>query len=358
MKKIFFLFLSFSFAGELLAQEIPIISAYCKGSEKVQFLYYQTIPAAHSGYPNDTKNLVTTVGKTKGKPYWDTRYVNQLHKITDGTSIGVLPNHAEFTGLDTRTGDQNIAYGTSASTMSSGGSVAQVKCIDDVLTGGTMVNLEDAPSQRLEYSGPQSTFAYKLASVPITSPWEANGTGNLMIQSRFDTPLYKNFGGNIGGGVNFGFFIKNKKTGIYLNYVVAVYTIGARGAAARMNEISTLMFDTTTKVVHVGSAIQEGTKYTTKSPYSKTTTLVKDGEIKATLDDGKWENFFRVNVSYENLMNVLKKGQSEGKNFGLNPEDWELVSIMIQYELEEEGGKGSLSGSFQSFQVFATKNPI
>ena len=338
---------------------IPIISASCSANESVKHVYYERMIDAHTNYFVDIQDLVTIPGTTSGKPYWDIRYVNPITKYMDGGDYSYFANHGEFTGLDTRTGIDNLAFGTYASTGDSSGSIAQAECIGGAITAGTTINLYDTPGQELLYSGPQTTFAYRLGSAPQTSPWNADGTGNLMIQAFFDRPLYADYGGNYGGGVNIGFFLKNKITDKHINFVISAYGIGEDFSSAKLNESREILFDPTTQVVHVDTVFKDGTIYSTKSQYSRTTELVTSDHDKRTSDDGKWENFFRVNVSYQNLMSVLQKSQEQGWAYDLHPEDWEVTSMMIQFELEEEGGgKAILSGSFQSFEVYSTINPM
>jgi hypothetical protein len=49
---------------------------------------------------------------------------------------------------------------------------------------------------------------------------------------------------------------------------------------------------------------------------------------------------------------------AEGQNFGNNPADWEVTGLMLQYELEEEGGKATLSGSFRGFEAYLSEYPL
>ena len=85
---------------------------------------------------------------------------------------------------------------------------------------------------------------------------------------------------------------------------------------------------------------------------------------KKTPDDQQWGDFYRVNISYQNLLAVLNELNTNppkgalGQKFGLKPQDWEVTSVMIQYELEETGGKATLSGSFKDFEVYVSENPL
>ena len=71
-----------------------------------------------------------------------------------------------------------------------------------------------------------------------------------------------------------------------------------------------------------------------------------------------------VNIAYQNLFALLQELRetapvgAEGQDFGLNPGDWDVTSAMIQYELEEEGGKATFSGSFTGFEAYVSNGPI
>ena len=320
---------------------IPIISSICDLNEKVKYVHYSTIAEAHSNYYVDTINLKSTPNQTL-KPYWDMRYTNKITPILNSTA------HDKFTGLDTQSGINASTIGTIAASYDSSGSVIQSECIDGVITAGTIINLWDAPEQDLLYSGPQSTFVYNLTSG--TNPWTANA-GNLMLQARFDTPMYVNYEKNFGGGINYGIFIYNKNLKKHLNFVIGIYAF-ERG---RTDEVTDILFDPTTNVVHIGTVIKDGTRYSTKSPFSKSIESIPSKEFN-TFDDNKWDNFFRVNITYDNLYSVLKKINKF--DYGFTPSDWELTSVMIQYELEEEGGRALLAGSFKGFDVYSSDLPL
>lgn len=338
-----------------------IITSNCSYNNNVNHLYFETPSAAHAGYFTQTRNLVSYPGSGQAlKPFWDIRYVNGVSQYISGGSHTEYANHAVYTGLDARSGNRNIAVGTYASQTDASASVVQSKCTNSIVTAGTTISLWDAPEQFIQYAGPQSTFAYRLGHTSVTSPWKANGTGNLMMQAYFDTPIYNNFNQNIGGGVYFGFFMKNKHTGKLLNYVIGVYAAGE----AWQKEKAGIKFDPTTNIVHVATVIKESSWWCTKSPKSKEIQEVFNIPNKTTQDDGKWNNFYRVNVSYQNLLAVLKElkqnppAQASGIDFGLHPEEWELTSIMIQYELEEQGGKAIFSGSFRGFEAYISKDAL
>lgn len=145
-----------------------------------------------------------------------------------------------------------------------------------------------------------------------------------------------------------------------LNYIIGVYAAGE----AWMKEKAGIRFDPTTNVVHVATVISDDSWWSTKSPSSHPITEISNQSSPSGKDDDNWSNFFRVNVSYQNLLAVLNELRKNppagvaGVDFGLSPEDWELTSIMVQYELEEQGGKAILSGSFRGFEAYISKLPI
>lgn len=339
---------------------ITLISSQCSHNQAVKYVYYKTQVDAHNSFLSDTHKLISYPGLSKLKPFWDIRYVDPVSMYMNGSNYDHYPNHGSFTGLDIRRGVDNIGIGTDASRGDASGGIVQLECINGTLVGGTTINLFNAPEQYIHYAGPQSTFAYRLGQTSLTSPWKSNGTGNLMIQGYFDKPLYFNFKKNIGGGVYMGLFIRNKRNGKFLNFVIGVYSSGT----AWIKEKRGIKFDPTTNIVHVATVIKDSSWWSTKSPWSRTIGEVYSGEKKKTRDDQKWDDFYRVNISYQNLLAVLqelKKNPPEGainQDFGLTPQNWEVTSIMIQYELEETGGKAILSGSFRGFEAYLSKYPL
>lgn len=337
-----------------------LISAACEGNDAVKYTYYQTPADAHARFLLDTQNLFSYPGISILKPFWDTRYVNSMSKYIDGGEYDFYPNHGERTGLDVRSGNRNIGIGTFASQTDVGAGVVQSECVNGMLAAGTTISLFDAPEQYLNYAGPQSTFSYRLGSTSRTSPWRADGKGNLMMQGYFDRPLYFNYGGNLGGGVYMGLFIRNKKNGKYLNYVIGLYAAGT----AWQKEKSGIKFDPTTNIVHVATVVKESSWWSTISPKSKSIQEVFSKDNQKTNDDGRWNEFYRVNISYQNLLAVLQEIRSNppegtgGQDFGLSPEDWEVTNIMVQYELEETGGKATFSGSFRGFESYLSEYPL
>ncbi len=339
--------------------KITLISSECVHNSAVNYVYYETQAIAHSRALDDMQNLISYPGKIL-KPFWDIRYIDPVSKYMNGGTYDHYPDHSKYTGLDTRSGVNNIGIGTEASKVEAGGSITQAECINGSLAGGVMVNLYNAPEQYINYGGPQSTFMYQLGSSSSSYPWKADGTGNLMIQSYFDEPLYFNFEENSGGGIYFGLFLKNRHNGKILNYVVGLYAAGD----AWIQEKRGIQFDPTTNIVHVATVASDESWWSTKSPLSKSIQEVFSTDNKTTSDDQRWSDFYRVNISYQNLLVVLRSlaetppAGAEGQDFGLKPEDWNVMSVMIQHEVEEKGGKATLSGSFRGFEAYTSQNPL
>jgi len=334
-----------------------LLSSSCGANQGVNYTYYQT-PADTIRVLNDTQNFISSPGNQK--PYWDIRYIDPVTPYMNGGTYDHYPNHGQFSGLDTRSGVRNIGIGTAASEIDAGGSITQSECVNGLLSGGVIINLNNAPSQYIHYGGPQSTFTYQLAKSSLSSPWNANGTGNLVLQASFDTPLYFNYEENIGGGVYFSLFLKNRRNGKVLNYIIGVYATGD----AWIKEKRGIQFDPTTQFVHVATVISENSWWSTKSPSSLPIQEIFNTPNATTVDDQTWGNFFRVNIAHQNLLALLQElrdsppAGAEGQDFGLNPEDWDVTGVLIQYELEEEGGKATFAGSFTGFEAYVSNGPI
>ena len=334
-----------------------LISSSCGANQNVKHTYYQT-PADTIRVLDDTYKLISYPGNQK--PYWDIRYIDPVTKYINGGTHDHYPDHAQYSGLDIRSGERNIGIGTAASQVEAGGSITQAECVNGLMTGGVIVNLNNAPNQYIHYGGPQSTFTYKLGKSALSNPWKSNATGNLVLQASFDTPLYFNYAQNIGGGVYFGLFLKNRKNGKVLNYVIGIYATGD----AWVKEKRGIQFDPTTNFVHVATVISDKSWWSTKSPSSLPIQEIFNTPNKQTTDDQKWNNFFRVNIAHQNLLALLRElkenppAGAEGQDFGLSPEDWDVTAAMIQYELEEEGGSATFAGSFNGFEAYVSNGPI
>ncbi len=337
-----------------------LVTSKCSSSDKVKYIAYSTPTDAQSSYFTDTATLITSPQSNLYKPFLDIRYFNPVTKYIDSSNSDFYPNHSTFTGLDSRDGVENITIGTDASKLDISGGVVQAECINGELAVGTTINLFDAPEQSIIYGGPQATLIYQISSSSIVSPWSSDQKGNLVLQGYFDEPIYINHGENIGGSVSFGLFLNNKKTGKKLNYVIAIYAIGE----AWIKEKAGIKFDPTTGIVHVATLIKDSSWWCTKSPQSKEMKEVSSTPNRRSSDDGVWGDFYRVNISYQNLRAVLDELRinppvgAEGVEFGLSPEDWEVSSVMLQSELEESGGKALLSGSFKGFEVYSSEYPL
>jgi len=337
-----------------------LITSSCGANNAPAYIYFETQNQASTHIHTALSNLYSYPFNGVFKPFWDIRYTNPVTGYIYGTDGSNYPNHASLTGLDARTGNRNITIGTAASQVDASGGVVQSECIDGQLVGGTTLNLNDAPEQALVYAGIISTFAYQIHQSNYASPWKANASGNLFVQSSFDTPLYQNFQENKGGSVVFNVFLYNAKIKKHLNYVIGVYAAGT----AWQEEKAGIRYDPTTNIIHVATVISEDSWWSTISPKSSSIQEVPNKSGSTTKDDGRWNKFFRVNISYHNLLAVLQELQKNppaeiaGQNFGLNPEDWQVSTIALQYELEETGGKAAFSGSFKGFEAYISDLPL
>ncbi len=334
-----------------------LISSACDANAPVSYVYYQT-PADTVRVLRDTQHFISYPGREK--PFWDIRYVDPVRVIMNGGVYDYLPNHGKYTGLDTRSGIRNLAIGTEAALVDASGGITQSECVNGRLAGGATINLFNAPQQPIYYGGPQSTFIYQIGNNSLSFPWKKDGTGNLVLQASFDEPIYINYEENIGGSVSFGVYLKNRRTGVVLNYIIGLYAAGD----AWIKEKRGIQFDPTTGFVHVATVVSDESWWSTNSPLSKLITEVKPSKNKTRTDDGRWPDFFRVNIAYQNLkalldeLNTTPPPGAEGQNFGLDPSEWQVTAVMLQYELDEEGGVALFSGSFRGFEAYISQLPI
>ncbi len=298
-----------------------IISSTKTANTEPKFIYFKT--------PGQTSNI--NYSATKLKPYWDIRYINEVQKFTSK-----IQNYGEYTGLFPGEG-KYYNIGTAASRYDNSACIVQTK-ITDTIAGGCTINLYDTPQQNINYGGPQISYLYQFrlnSEDDALFPWKLNN--NLIIQGTFNKVSYVNFGDNPGGGISFNLFLYNKKRNKRMNYVIGVYSFGNGWVDEKE-----IMFDPTTNTTHIPSVVKDGTKFTTKSPYS-----AEVKKINETRDE-----FFRVNISRDNLICVLNNLSDKG--FGVNPSEWSISLIGIQSELEEQG-KARVSFSFENFEVYSSK---
>ena len=182
------------------------------------------------------------------------------------------------------------------------------------------------------FGGPQSTLIYS----PKVKPYAWKNGGNLMMQAEMTSMSYENFDTNLGGNIAFNLFIVNTKTAERINYVISMYTLNKAWSVEKAD----VLFDPSTNTSFVSTIIAPGTKYTTMSAISGKT----NGEL----------GLFRVNISSENLKAALDGAGLSSVNLN----DWHLNFIGIQFELEEDGGDGKLTGSFNSFEAYMTTSPM
>lgn len=338
-----------------------IISSKCTHNQIPKHIYFATQSDAQHNIFTSIKNLYSYPNGGSLKSYWDIRYTNPVSQYINNNDGSHFSKHSLYTGLDTRQGIRNITTGTYASQTDASASIVQSKCIDGQIAAGSILNLRDAPEQTLTYGGISSTFIYQIHTDNHIRPWNTNKQGNLVLQAYFDEPIYINFEKNIGGSVSFNIFLYNPKIKKHLNYVIGLYAAGV----AWIRERSGIRYDPTTNIIHVATVAKDSSWWSTISPSTSNSIreIYSDKDAR-TRDNGVWDNFYRVNIHYNNLLEVLKElknnppNEISGENFGLNPEDWEVTLVGIQYELEEKGGKALLSGSFRGFSSFISQLPL
>ena len=337
-----------------------IVSSQCTRNQDVKHIYFATQNEATQNIFSAIRNLYSYPFSGVLKPFWDIRYTNPVSQYVNNSDGSAYANHAELTGLNARRGNKNSIVGTGLSQVDKSGGVAQSKCVNGSLSGGSTLNLYDAPEQALIYAGIASTFVYQIHPNNHIRPWKSTAKGNLMLQGNFDTPIYHNFAANIGGSVAFNVFLYNPKIKKHLNYVIGIYAYGE----AWQREKAGIRFDPTTNIIHVATVIKDASWWCTKSPKSKEIQEVFNIPNKSTQDDGRWNDFYRVNISYQNLLAVLNElkinppAEVAGQDFGLTPADWEITLTAVQYELEEQGGKASISGSFSGFETYISEDAL
>ncbi|MEA1879452.1 MAG: hypothetical protein U9N11_02240, partial [Campylobacterota bacterium] len=333
-----------------------LLSANCAFNQTPKYVHFSTQTEASQNIFKAIQNLYSYPTNTL-KPYWDTRYINPVSQYINGTNATHFPDHSQLTGLDARTGQQNITVGTGLSQVDASGSLVQSKCVNNQLSVGATLNLYDAPEQSLIYAGIQSTFNYQIHPNNHIQPWKNDGTGNLVTQAHFNAQAYHNYDENIGASISFNIFLYNPKIKKHLNYVIGVYAAGV----AWKKEKSGIRFDPTTNIIHVATVTGKDSWWSTISPKSLPIQVISNGNPENTEE---WDEFYRVNIAHQNLLAVLQELKTNppvevaGQDFGLTPSDWELTLVAVQYELEEQGGKASLSGSFTGFESYITQNPI
>ena len=108
-----------------------IVSPSCSNNDVPQYVYFQTQNEAHNNIFSAIANLYSYPAQGSLKPYWDIRYTNPISQYVNGTTATDYANHAEYTGLDARSGTQNIIVGTSLSQIDASGSIIASKCVNN-----------------------------------------------------------------------------------------------------------------------------------------------------------------------------------------------------------------------------------
>lgn len=337
----------------------PIISPACAYNAPVSYLSYTSTSEANQNFYNDVsrRNLFSNPNIAL-KPIWDSRSQNTMSSLSQGGG-----QDAEiYTGLNSKYGKQNSAYGTNASEQDPSGSIMQSKCVNGELAGGTIINLWDAPTVSIKDGGIANTFGYMLDNASVY-PWKSNGIGNIMIQAAFNMPVYNVSNNNEGGNVNFNLYMYNESANQHLNYIITIF--GYRNGY-NINNNGPQRIDSQTNIMFVSSNIKSNlNKYVTPSRYSNETMKVSGSAHITNSNSDNWPYFFRTNISYRNLQNTLNEinaHRSRENRLDNNPAHWKVTYASIQYEIEEGGShaankKASIAGSFTSFGVYSSDYP-
>jgi hypothetical protein len=322
---------------------ISLTSSACSTADsKVQGLVYAQTPASipAGGFPELTSWVTVPLNRAGAvmKPYLDFRYVNPVAPRSS------FANHLPYSGISS-IGTDGKAWGTAAAEGDASGSLMQYKCVDGFLAAGGMINGFDSPSQAITYGGPQGSLSYlftgDISNAP--SPWISSGTGNLMMQGQFSKPF--RFSADNVGGADGGFNIfMRKKTGTpeLLNFVISTHRSYA------LTEDPVLHVDPTTNAVHISTLVADGTQWVTKSSGGTNAA----GMRSALLGAESWPDFYRVNISYANMVKVL---QAAGKTS--KPEDWAVTAATVQYEFTGSTQQ-SLGFSVRAFELFQSDAPL
>lgn len=264
---------------------------------------------------------------------WRIGYTNEMKEL----KLNTYPDYGQYIGISA---DQNaFVVGTSNAHFDPSASSMITKCHQGNIAGGIMLNLYDSPEQEITYGGVNATFYHEFPYNNI-KPWMDNG--NLMIQTYLVEPWYLNAGNNRGGEIDFNIFLRHEQTTI--NYIINIH----HTHGIPKEQIHTI--DPNTGAIHVTSIIKNGTKFTEKSTYSESTSI-----ISTNLKHPPYHNFnrfYRVNITYDNLKRLLQELQLHS-----NPADWSVAMIGVFFEVEEKLDKASLAGAFHAFEAYITDKP-
>lgn len=299
-------------------------------------------------------------GAPKMAPYWDFRYVNTLSN--SGQPLPQYANHLPYSGINsTASSSGALAWGTNASVYDSTGSLVQTKCVNGYLAASAMVNGWDAVAVNT-FGGPAATWTYQFlgsngytGSNTTATPWNADGSGNLMLQGAFIQPFRYTTSSLGGAEVNFNVFLSNKNDLTKnINFVISVY----RSNGNLLNKQESINLDTSNAVRFVSTLVKDGTNWVTKSPYSNTATVMTGN----TLSSESWPYFYRVNITYANLLNVLNelkkiRGNENGQIYGSKPEDWKLTNVAVQTEITDSYNQ-SVGSSVRAFEVYLSSGAL
>jgi hypothetical protein len=321
-----------------------LVPATCSSNQPTNWVYTEWATDADTVTARTANWVTSPYGSSSPVfyPVWDLRYTNPVLDYNSSYPYGNYADHLSVTGISGSDTLTAWAVGSNASLYDGTGSIAQVKCVNGYLVFGTMVNGWDSPSQSVGFGGPQATWGYGFfnstngVTIPASAPrpFTSGGIGNVIFQGYFTTPYHQ---GSEGGQVSFNiFFSRISDPHDYINYVITVYASNYSG----LEEINR-------PHNFVQSAIRGGTNYTTQSQYSATSTYTG-----GTIASEGWPTFYRVMISYQNMVNLLAEWPKPG-----DPTDWALTGASVQYEFTGDYTQ-TLSGSVQAFEIYYSDSPV
>lgn len=344
--------------SSLTFAQTQLVSANCSTNQVQNVAYFSSPPPnvdKKVSIPMNVASMPLNPVNLPMAPYWDFRYVNSV----SASPLSQYGNHLPYSGINSTTSSQSPAWGTAASVVDPSGSLVQYKCINGYLAVSAMVNGWDTITPwPAVFGGPAASWTYQFLGADGTTgqntaatPWNSDGSGNLMLQGLFIRPFYYSAVGIPGAEVNFNVFLSNKdalsKT---INFVISVYR-----SNGDLTEDSVIGTDFTTHSFYVSTLVKDGTQYVTRSPYSNLATTMTGN----TLTTESWPYFYRVNITYANLRNVLTKipGNSNGEIYGLNPADWKVTNIAVQTEITGSRYQ-SVGSSVRAFEVYSSSGAM
>lgn len=340
----------FAVQSGIVFAQTPLVSSLCSTNQEQEPLYFGSPPPL--GTVIYKRLSVPMNGNAIMAPYWDVRYtkpISRLDKPLATTPVTTYANHLPYSGINSSSYAVAPAWGTEASKSDASGSLVQTKCINGYLAASAAVNGWDSVPV-ITFGGPAATWTYQftagLAGInTAAAPWHPDGTGNLMLQGLFTRP-YHHSADNLGGAeVNLNVFLADKyfpsKT---INFVISVFR-----SNGILSEGSAIAPDPTTGAAWVSTLIQDQTQWVTASPYSYRTMSMTG----TTSSSEMWPYFYRVNITYANLMAVLRSA----KTLGVKPENWVVTNVAVQTEITGSLNQ-SVGSSVRAFEVYSSNSAL